>query len=74
MKDPQGKEVDINWKYPLDASEKTALHFACEAGLTEITRVLLDHPDIYVNEVDRTGMTPFDLAVLSARKDCTELL
>lgn len=43
---------------------QTPLHAACFKGNETLVRLLLKHPDIQVNKLNRFGMTPLDLAVL----------
>jgi hypothetical protein len=51
-------EVDVNWGYRDD----TALHNACRGGHVGMVQVLLLHPRINVNLLNRGGCTPFRLS------------
>lgn len=59
-------DIHNNYKYTVNVNtnsdsmyqEKTALHYACERKCILTVRILLQHPNIDVNKVDRTGSPP----------------
>ncbi|KAL3702455.1 hypothetical protein R1sor_020477 [Riccia sorocarpa] len=56
----------------IDGSGFTALHYACSEGLKEITKSLLQHPEIDVS--GRSTRTPLHLACSKGFEEITELL
>ncbi|GMI01489.1 hypothetical protein TrLO_g4934 [Triparma laevis f. longispina] len=73
----------------VDEDGKTALHLACEKGLTRITERILnnaDHPQILkigfvskrinplIDVCDKNGQTPLHLAAIGSHRKCCELL
>ena len=65
--------LEINWRNQADYG-KTALHHACQSGLTAIVRELLAQPDIDVNIGDEYDTTPLSLACQWDRLESVQLL
>ena len=50
-------EINVNWAE--QELKRTALHHASENGHVEVVKLLLAHPNIYVNAKNGIGQTPF---------------
>jgi ankyrin repeat protein len=65
------RDVDINVK---DKAGNSVVHIAAENGFIDILVLLLNHPDVKVNEKNAKGYTPLLLASQADRAECCKLL
>ena len=57
-----------------DKKESTPLHFAARRGNDEIVKVLLEHPEVDVNEKDSFGKTALHMACSEGQSRVCQLL
>eukprot|EP01031_Cornospumella_fuschlensis_P037879 gene37879-46013_t len=62
-----GVDVNLLW----EKEQRTALHFACQSDNEDVFLMLVQHPKINVNCVDKSGNTP---ALFAAQKHLLQVL